>query len=80
MSWLEDAGLLVNSEVASRFSVCGKTVSRWGGSGRLLTLRDGCGHYLFFAAEVGALIAGASREEARALAEAEKARLAGGGP
>jgi predicted site-specific integrase-resolvase len=72
------AGLLVNSQVAGRFNVCAKTVSRWGKSGRLLAVRYGGGHYLFFEAEVAALIAGASREKARELAEAEHARLSQG--
>jgi predicted site-specific integrase-resolvase len=74
-----DVGLLTNFEVAGRFHVAPQTATRWGMSGRLLTVQTLGGHYRFFEAEVGALLSGETREQARELAEAEKARLSGGG-
>lgn len=77
MSAVDDVALLGNGRVAELFNVRPQTVTRWGASGRLLTLRTVGGHYKFFEAEVSALLAGKSRQQARKLAEAEKARLLG---
>jgi excisionase family DNA binding protein len=76
----DDVALLGNSQVADLFNVYPQTVTRWGASGRLLTLRTIGGHYKFFEAEVDALLRGEPRSSARKLAEAEKARLTGGLP
>jgi DNA-binding transcriptional MerR regulator len=73
-----DVELLTNGEVAGMFNVVSQTVSRWAGSGLLLTVKTGGGQHRFFAIEVEAILRGESRERARELALAEKARLSGG--
>jgi excisionase family DNA binding protein len=71
------AGLLVTEEVAALSGVHPLTVGRWVKRGRLLFVRTPGGHHRFFACEVTALLGGWSRAEARDLAVAERARLAG---
>jgi predicted site-specific integrase-resolvase len=70
--------LLTPGEVGKRFNIRNTTVTRWGASGRLVTTRTIGGHHRFFAVEIDALLRGESREHARELALAEKARLSGG--
>jgi hypothetical protein len=67
--------LLSCSRVAVLFGVSPATASRWGKEGRLLTWPTLGGIRRFFAVEVGALLAGQSREAARKLAEPERERL-----
>jgi DNA-binding transcriptional MerR regulator len=73
-----DVELLTNGEVAAQFNVVSQTVTRWANSGLLLTVRTRGGQHRFFAIEVEAILRGESRERARELALAEKARLSGG--
>ena len=70
--------LLTSGQVAGLFRVDAKTVSKWAKAGWLLTTETLGGHYRFFAVEVAALLRGETPEKARELAEAERARLAGG--
>lgn len=81
MSTEAEVRLLTTGEVAAMFRVDAKTVSRWGTTGRLLSLRTlggERGDRRYFAAEVDALLAGKPRELARELGLADKARLSGG--
>jgi DNA-binding transcriptional MerR regulator len=71
-------GFLSNGRVAELYNVIPQTVTRWATSGRLLTEQTHGGHHRFYAVEVHALLRGESREHARELALAEKARLSGG--
>jgi excisionase family DNA binding protein len=71
-------GLLTPQEVAVMFRADPKTVTRWGQAGRLESVRTPGNHRRYFAVQVRALLAGASTEEARKLALAEKERLTGG--
>lgn len=80
MSARQDVELLTSGEVAGRFRVDPKTVARWGSSGLLLSVRTPGGTRRYFAVEVDALLRDEPREKARALAEAERDRLAGGSP
>jgi excisionase family DNA binding protein len=73
-----DSGLLTPQEVAVMFRADPKTVTRWGQAGRLESVRTPGNHRRYFAVQVRALLAGASTEEARKLALAEKERLTGG--
>jgi predicted site-specific integrase-resolvase len=75
-----DVELLTTGQVAGLFKVDPKTVTRWGHSGRLLTMLTLGGQFRFFAAEVEALLRGETREKARKLGLADKAKLAGGAP
>ena len=75
-----DVVLLYPREVAFLFRVDPKTVTRWAAEGRLLAFRTPGGSRRYYAAEVGALLRGETREQARKLAEAERERLTGGVP
>jgi hypothetical protein len=78
MSAEDEPRLLTTGEVAAMFRVDAKSVSRWGTSGWLLSLRTlgDRGDRRYFAAEVDALLAGKPKE----LARADQARLTGGAP
>jgi hypothetical protein len=86
MSAEDEPRLLTTGEVAAMFRVDAKSVSRWGTSGWLLSLRTlgDRGDRRYFAAEVDALLAGKPKELARELARelglADQARLTGGAP
>jgi excisionase family DNA binding protein len=76
-----DVRLLTTGEVAALFQVSPPTVTGWAVSRGLVSTRNpGGGHYRFFEAEVSALLRGETRERARELGLAEKARLTGGAP
>jgi DNA-binding transcriptional MerR regulator len=70
------AGLLAAEEATALFGVHSLTVSRWAKEGRLLWVLTPGGHRRFFTCELTALLSGWTREEARDLALAERARLA----
>lgn len=53
---MEDDDLLTPSEVAKRFKVDPKTVTRWAKAGKLSSFRTLGGHRRFKASEVEALI------------------------
>jgi DNA-binding transcriptional MerR regulator len=72
-----DVELLATGEVAEMLGIATQTVARYGRLGRLVTTRTLGRHHRFFAVEVRALADGVDPAEARALAEAEKARLSG---
>lgn len=56
MSENEDEKLLTPSEVAKRFRVDPKTVTRWAKAGKLSSIRTLGGHRRFKASEIEALI------------------------
>lgn len=79
MSAPQAADLLTSGEVAALFRVNVKTVTRWGASGVLLSVRTPGGDRRYFASEVAARLRGEAPERARELAEAERERLTGDG-
>ena len=74
----QDIELLTTAEVAGLFRTDPKTVTRWANSGQLLTTKTLGGHHRYFGVEVRARLRGMPREQARALAEVQKALLTGG--
>ncbi len=78
MSVREDVKLLKPAEVEDLLRVHARTVSRWGRTGWLLSVRTLGGRRRYFQSEVAALMSGESREKARELALAERARLSRG--
>lgn len=79
MSVTEDVELLASGAVAEVLGITPQTAGRYARTGRLVTTRTPGGHHRFFGVEIRALADGADPAQARALAEAEKARLAGDG-
>lgn len=80
MSAEDGVKLLTTGEVAALFRPDAKSVSRWGTSGWLLSLRTlggSRGDRRYFAAEVDALLRGEPKERARELGLADQARLTG---
>jgi excisionase family DNA binding protein len=53
--------LLTPAEVATRFGVNAKTVTRWAQTGKLSAVRTLGGHRRYYATEVDALVAGGAR-------------------
>jgi hypothetical protein len=82
MSTGPEVKLLTTGEVAAMFRVDAKSVSRWGTSGWLLSLRTlgDRGDRRYFAAEVESLLRGEAKEKARELGLADQARLTGSAP
>jgi excisionase family DNA binding protein len=54
----EPEPLLTTAEVATRFRVDSKTVTRWANAGKLESVRTLGGHRRFYASQVRALLAG----------------------
>ena len=57
--------LLTPAEVAARFRVDPKTVTRWAKAGKLSSIRTLGGHRRYRAAEIEALLGGAVNEQQR---------------
>jgi hypothetical protein len=73
----DGAGLLMPGDVAALFRVNAKEPGRWEEAGLLLAVRPAGTVRQFFAAEVRALLAGESPEDARKLGLADRERLTG---
>jgi len=71
---------MLRVEVAGLFRVDPVTISRWAKAEKLTCVKTPGGWRRFFGAEVRALLAGESREAARKIGLAEKARLTGVAP
>lgn len=60
----DDEELLTPAEVAKRFRVDPKTVTRWAKSGKLRSIRTLGGHRRYMASEVDALLEGQRQTQA----------------